>query len=206
MTHSSTLLTIRERNKRKRLFGWILIYIILIACFIFAVYWQTKRVNTLGFASGELQLTTSKIKYTVGDTVTYTLKNGLSQPLTFVNTCPQEPLFVYSWTNNTWVRIHATAASSACSGEPKQRTIAAGGTYTQSFADWPNLFNKPGIYRIVGLATNYTALPYADFQVVAKPVAPKIQTRTQVIIQKVITPVYITVPSSGGDGGGGGDN
>lgn len=205
----TTLATIRERNKRKRLIGWIFFYLFLLAGFIFSAYWQVQKVNTLNFASGTLKLTTSKTKYTVGDTISYTLTNGLGQPITFTNTCPQEPLYTYSWTNDAWVRIHDTAAAAACNGQPKQRTIAAGGSYTQTFAAWPNLFSKPGIYRVVALATNYTALPYADFQVVAKPVPPKVQVRvqTQVIIQKIVTPIYIPAPTrSGGDGGGGGDN
>lgn len=207
MTDTSRVLTtIRERNKRKRLVGWLFMYILLTAIFIFAVYWQVKRVNTLNFASGELQLTTSKTQYTVGDTVSYTLKNGLSQPITLVNRCPNPPLYIYTWTNNSWVRIHDVANQSVCIGEPKQMTIKTDRSYTQNFTNWPKLFNKPGIYRIVELATNYTALPYADFRVVAKPLPPRVQT--QVVIQKVITPIYITVPSSGGGdgGGGGGDN
>lgn len=204
MTQDSTLTTIRDRNKYKRLVGWILIYMLLIGGFVLIVYWQASRVNTLNFASGQLQLTTSKTSYTVGDKISYTLKNGLNHRITFLNVCPQEPLYAYSWINNSWVRIHDTATASACASHPKQRTIPAGGSYTQSFANWPKLFNKPGIYRIVGLATNYTALPYTDFRVVAKPVVPTpiIQTRTQIIIQKVITPIYIPVPSTGG----GGDN
>jgi plastocyanin len=197
------LATVHERNRHKRVVGWVLFYSVLIASFIFIVLWQANRVNTLGFASGRLQLTTSKIKYTVGDTVSYTLKNGLDHPITLVNTCPQAPLYAYSWTNNSWVRITDSAAASSCAGEQPTHTIPAGGSYSQNFANWPHLFAKPGIYRIVGLATNYTALPYTDFQVVAKPVSQQVQTRTQVIIQRVITPVYITVPSSGGDGGGG---
>ena len=205
---TAVLTTIRERNKRKRLAGWALLYLLLIAIFIFAVYWQIKRINTLGFASGVIQLTTSKTKYTVGDTISYTIKNGLSQPIVLINRCPHSPLYIYTWTNNSWVRIHNIANQSVCSEEPKQTTLGSGQSYTQSFTNWPKLFNKPGIYRIVELATNYTALPYADFQVVAKPVAPKVQT--QVVIQKVITPIYITVPSSGGggdgSGGGGKDN
>jgi hypothetical protein len=204
MTKNNSLATIRERNKIKRLTGWALLYLVLIALFIFAIYWQTKRVNTLNFANGEIQLTTSKTKYTVGDSISYTLKNDLSEPITLVNTCPQNPLFAYEWSNNSWIRIHDTASSSACLNQPKQRILPVGGTYTQSFDNWPNLFNKPGIYRIVGLATNYTALPYADFQVVAKPVPVKVQTQTQVIIQKVITPIYIPVPVTSGSGGGGG--
>ena len=209
-TDVSSLTTIRERNKHKRLFGWVFLYLALIISFGFSVYWQAKRVNTLAFPTGTLQLTTSKSKYTVGDTISYTLTNNLHEAITLTNNCPQEPLYVYSWTNNSWVRIHDTAPASACAGQPKQRTIPAGGSYTQNFSNWPNLFKNPGIYRIVGLATNYTALPYADFQVVAKPAPPKVivqvQKQTQVIIQKVVTPIYVPVPtqSSGGDGGGGG--
>lgn len=197
-TQPYALSTVRERNKRKRLIGWILLYIALIAGFVFAVYWQAGRVNTLNFVSGKMELTTSKTQYTVGDPINYTLKNGLGEPVTFVNTCPQEPFYTYSWVNNSWVRIHDTADASVCNGKPMQRTIPAGGSYTQSFTHWPNLFKKPGIYRIVGLATNYTALPYTDFQVIAKPVTPHVQIQTQIRIQKVITPIYITVPSRGG--------
>lgn len=197
MTQRPTLTTIRERNRRKRLIGWVVFYLSLIMTFIAVVYWQAGSVSTFNFASGTLQLTTSKTRYTVGDTVRYTLKNGLSQPVTFVNSCPQEPLYIYSWIKNSWVRIHDTARRSTCVGQPKQHTIPAGGSYTQSFADWPKLFDKPGIYRIVGLATNYTALPYADFQVISKSNAP--QTQTQIIIQKIITPIYIPVPSGGDD-------
>lgn len=206
MSQISDLSTIRVKNKRKRLIGWVLLYLALIVIFMFTLFWQIKKVNTLNFASGELQLSTSKTKYTVGDTISYTLKNGLTKPITFINTCPQEPLYVYSWINNSWIRIHDTARASSCNNLAKQRTILPGNSYTQSFASWPNLFNKPGIYRIVALSTNYRAIPYADFQVVAKPSIPKIQT--QVIIQKVITPIYITPPSySGHDGGSGsGDN
>ncbi|HET8991491.1 MAG TPA: hypothetical protein VFN31_00465 [Candidatus Saccharimonadales bacterium] len=210
MIQNKELATIRERNKRKRLAGWLMFYLLLIALFIYSIYGQTKQVNTLNFPNGTLQLTTTKSKYTVGDTISYTLRNGFKQPITLLNNCPNEPLYVYTWSNNAWVRIHDTANVSACNNTPKQQTIAPGASYSQNFNNWPNLFNKPGIYRIVGFATNYQAIPYADFKVVPKPVAPKVVTQTQVIIQKIITPVYVQVPvsSGGGDsgGGGGGDN
>ena len=197
--------SVQKRNKRQRLATWALVYVLLIVGLGIAIYLQAKRVDTLGFANGQLQLTTSKTKYTVGDTISYTLKNGLSEPITLKNTCPQEPLYAYSWTNNAWVRIHDTAKASVCKGEPSQFTIPAGGSYSQNFSNWPNLFSKPGIYRIVALANNYTALPYTDFQVVAKNGPPTVITRTQVVIQKIITPIYVSAPSDQG-GGGGGDN
>lgn len=195
--------TVHQRNKRKRLVGWIFFYILLVGGFVYLFYSQASRVNTLQFDSGQLQLTTSKVTYTVGDSVGYTIKNNLGHAISFENACPQEPLYVYSWENNAWVRIHDTAAMSACANPAKQTTIQPGASYDASFDNWPNLFKKPGIYRIAVLATNYTAIPYADFLVEAKPVAP--QTKTQIIIQKVITPIYIQVPTAGGGGGGGDD-
>ncbi len=206
--HPLTPITVRERNKRKRIINWALFYIAVIGFFGYFIYQQAININTLDFAHGTLQLTTPKTKYTVGDSISYTLKNGLSESISLASTCPAEPLFVYEWTNNAWVRIHDTAKASACNGVPAERTIPAGGSYTQNFDNWPNLFGKPGIYRLVAYASNYTAIPYADFQVVAKPVVikPQVQVQIQTVIQKVITPVYIQVPSSGGDGGGGGDN
>ena len=188
---------VHQRNKRKRLICWIFFYILLVEGFVYLFYSQAVKVNTLQFDTGQLQLTTSKVKYTVGDSISYTLKNNLAHAVSFENACPQEPLYVYSWENNAWVRIHDTAAISACANMAKQTTIQAGATYSETFDNWPNLFKKPGIYRIVALATNYTAIPYADFQVEAKPVAP--QTQTQIVIQKVITPIYIPVQTGGGD-------
>lgn len=185
-------MTIRERNKRRRLIGWVVLYLLVIVGFVAVVYWQSTRVNTLGFASGQLQITVPKTQFMVGEAISYTLKNGLNKDIALENNCPQEPLHIYSWINNTWVRIHDTAVASACAGQPPMTVIPAGGSTTQNFAKWPNLFAKPGIYRVVGLATNYSELPYADFQVVAKGSGP------QIIYQQVYTPIYITVPGAGG--------
>ena len=87
-----------NRIKKRRLIGWILIYLLLIILFVFAVLWQARRVDTLNFANGTIQLATSKIKYTVGDKISFTIKNGLSEPITFLNSCPSEPFYTYSWT------------------------------------------------------------------------------------------------------------
>ncbi len=198
--------TARQRSRKKRLIAWVIVYLLLFAGFLALVIWQSRRVNTLDFPNGQLQLTVSKTKYTAGDTVTYTLKNGLTNAITLVNKCPGEPLHVYEWENNQWVRIHEQASTSVCATQPKLVSIPSGGSLTKNYANWPKLFAKPGIYRLVAFADNYTALPYVDFQVVAKPTPPP---APQVIYKPVYTPVYTpiyipTVPTGGGDGGGGG--
>ncbi|HVC36529.1 MAG TPA: hypothetical protein VNE40_03780 [Candidatus Dormibacteraeota bacterium] len=196
----TTKLTVRQRNHRKRLFGWIFFYLLVLAIVVAIVYLQGSKVNTLELPNGQLQLTVSKSKYTVGDTVQFTIRNNFSSPIYLLNKCPQELLHVYQFKNSAWERIHDTATSSSCSSAQQKITIPPGTSTTKTYADWPNLFSKPGIYRLVAFADNYPNLAYADFQVVqsSKPIplpAPLI------IYKPVYTPIYIPVT-----GGGGGDN
>lgn len=198
--------TVRHRNRLKRIVGWIFIYLLIFAAFMAVMYRQAIKVNTLDFPKGQIQVTTSKTKYTVGDTITYTINNGLNKAITLVYNCPQEPLHVYQWVNNTWNRIHDTATAAACAGQPNQFSIPAGGSVTKNYAAWANLFNKPGIFRIVAFADNYTGIPYADFQVVAPPPKPVPAPAPQIIYKPVYTPVYtpiyVPTPTPTRDGGG----
>lgn len=196
--------SVRKKRSTKRLVSWVAVYLIILALFLVSIIRQGNKVNTLGFASGQILLSVSKTKYTVGDSISYTIENGLNMPITLENHCPNEPLHVYQWENDQWIRIHSQANQSVCTNQPKQIQIPANSSITRSYADWPKLFNKPGIYRIVAFADNYTALPYADFQVVDKP-APA--PAPQIIYKPVYTPIYTPIyVNGGGDRGGGGDN
>lgn len=197
---------VRQRNHRKRLFGWIFFYILLFAAFIAVVYLQGEKVNTLQLPNGQIQLTTSKSKYTVGDTVSFSLKNNFSTPIYLVNKCPQEPLHVYQYKNSSWQRIHDQAGANACSNTPAKITIPAGGTVTKNYASWPHLFGGPGIYRLVAYADNYPNIAYADFQVVAPPPKPLAAPSPIIIYKPVYTPVYTPIYIPAPSGGGGGDN
>lgn len=196
----------RKIRRTKRLIEWIIFYTLLIVTFLLFMYMQAKDVNTLGFASGQINLTTSKNKYTVGDSIAYTITNNLATSVVITSSCPAEPLHVYKWDNGQWSRIHDTATANSCTTIPSQLSLASGKSITRTYDAWKNLFSQPGIYRIVALATNYISLPYADFQVVSPPPAPiQIQAPApQIIYQQIYTPVYVPVPSGGGTGGGGG--
>ncbi len=199
----SSAQAVYAKHRTRRVVLTVLFYLLLFAIFIFVMYEQASKVNTLEFAAGQIQLTTSKTKYTVGDTVDYKLTNGLNTPITLLFDCPNPPFHVYQWTNNQWVSMSAQAKASACVNQPKQIKLNPGQSISKNYSAWPSLFNKPGIYRIVAYANNYTALPYADFQVVDKP-APA--PAPLIIYKPVYTPIY--VPTSGGDhsSGGGSDN
>lgn len=199
----SRLQTIRERNRRKRLLGWILFYLLFLLLFLLLVLMEAGKVNTLGFTTGQITVSTSKTKYTAGETVVYTLRNGLSKTITLEGACPQEPLHVYEWSNHAWARVHATAAQPACTAAAPALQLGAGQSVTRDYAAWPGLFAHPGIYRLVALADNYNGLPYVDFQVVAKPAKPTPAPAPNVIYQPVYVPVY--VPTGGGGGTRGGD-
>lgn len=191
-------------SKIKRLFSWIIIYILIFGIFLFIIYEQSKKVNTYQFAPGTIQLSVSKTKYVVGQTISYTLKNELTVPIVEINHCPSEPFHTYQWTNFNWVRIHDKTNPKNCLNTPKEQKILENKTITGNFNNFPNLFSKPGIYRIVAYADNYDGLAYADFEVVDKA-----SSNIPIIIYKpvytpVYTPVYVPVQSSGGDGGGGG--
>lgn len=195
MTNSAP--SVRQRNRRKRLIEWIAIYIAIFAAFLVIIFWQSGKVNTLGFPAGQILLSVSKSKYTVGQTVAFTITNDLSNAITLVDNCPNEPLHVYQWESNQWVRIHAQAKSSNCNNQANRTVIQPHATLTRNYANWPQLFAKPGIYRLVAFADNYTALPYVDFQVVGKnqSAAPTI------IYQTIYTPIYVNSEQAptGGD-------
>lgn len=196
-----------EEGRRRRLIGWSVFYVILLVSFALVLYRQTRQVNTYQLASGHILLTTSKSSYTAGDTVSYTIFNQLNSVITLKNKCPNEPLNVYEWKKSKWQPIHAKS-SSACKS-PSSQVIQPGKSYKGSYADWQSLFNSPGIYRIALLASNYNGLAYADFDVVAKPVANTQPQAPKIIIKNVYTPIYVPVPTTyGGDtgGGGGSDN
>ncbi len=196
----SSAQAVYAKHRTRRIILTILFYVILFIAFLLLMYQQANKVNTLEFAAGQIQLTTSKTKYTVGDTVTYTIKNGLNTPITLLFDCPNQPFHVYQWTNNQWVSMTAKAKPSACTNQPKQVKLAPNATLTKNYSAWSSLFNKPGIYRIVAYANNYTSLPYADFQVVDKSTN---DTTPLIIYKPVYTPVYtpIYIPSSSGSDG-----
>ena len=190
-----------RKNHHKRLINWSLFYSLLAVLFIIFFVKQINNVNTMNFAPGQLNLTMSKSSYTVGDNISFSIKNNFNVPITLIDKCPKPWLHVYSYSSGIWNQISATASASYCQSQPSQLVIKPGDTISENYNAWSGMFSSPGIYRIAILAENYNGLAYADFKVEAKPV--QVSAPAPVVIYKpVYTPVYIPVPVSGG----GGDN
>lgn len=157
------------RNHKITYIKWGAVYLLLFA-FLAAIFLLVaNRIHTYSIPKGSFELTVPYAKYVVGDTVTFTLKNNFNSPAYVANECPREPLAVYKLENETWVRVHDEAPSDSCELKDRQILIPAGGQQAGSFAAWKNLFASPGKYRIVAYVEYFDAMPYQDFEVIAKP-------------------------------------
>lgn len=194
-----------KKNRLKRIIIWVIVYLLIFIFFLFIVILQSSNVNTLQFPAGQIELTTNKYKYYTGETISYTITNKLENKIELLNHCPNEPLHIYEWLNYSWKRVLAKSSQPCTSNKPI--IIQPNKSYTNNLNNFASLFKKPGIFRIVAYADNYTSLPFADFIIISKsnPIQPQIIYKP--VYTPVYTPIYVRSPS-GGDGSSktGGDN
>lgn len=169
-------------SKRFSRVAWLLFWAALLSLLAYGFYQVVGNIQMRSLPSGQIQLSVPYSKYLVGETITFTIKNNYNSAVYLINDCPSEPLNVYRQENGAWVRIHDTASITDCPTENRQIEVAANGSVNGSFAPWHNLFNTPGKYRVVAYVEYYDALPYQDFEIVAKYVpAPKPAVSTPVL-------------------------
>ncbi len=170
--------------------AWLLFWIVSLGILAYGIYLIIGNIQMRSLPAGQIRLSVPYSKYLVGETVTFTIKNNFNSAIYLTNDCPAEPLYVYRQENGAWVRIHDTAAASDCPTESRQIEVAANGSVSGSFAPWHNLFNTPGKYRVVAYVEYYDALPYQDFEVVAKYVPAPKPAPAPVVTKPVIPYVY----------------
>lgn len=153
------------------------------------------RITTKTLPEGNITVTTPYQTYLLGEEITFTVHNNFNSSIVLKNNCPTEPLDVYRYENDKWVRIHDTADSKACMSNQRMVTIPANGQRDASFASWPRLFDKPGKYRIVAYVDYYEQLPFADFEIIEKPSSSNPQAAISSTISKNVTPT-VTTPST----------
>lgn len=168
------MIRVSELNNAKhpltiRIF-WAVVYLSIIAALAIGVYVAAGRIRTHTLPVGEVQLTIPYSKYLTGETVSFTLKNNYNSPIYIINNCPSEPLAVYRLESGIWIRQHDQASANDCHIEQRQVVVPANGIVNGTFAPWHNLFAQPGKYRVVAYVEYYNALPYQEFEVIARPV------------------------------------
>lgn len=149
---------------------WVIFYVALFSGFIYLSAKVYNEHNEDKLPSGHIVLSVGKTKYQLNDKITFKIQNNFPNTIYVINNCPEEPLNVYRWENNEWKQIHDTAKdkNSNCYKQPRQIAIGARSSIEYDFEDWPNLFKKPGVYRLVMKLDHYDDLPYQDF-VILKP-------------------------------------
>jgi uncharacterized membrane protein len=148
---------------------WAIVYAVIIVGTLTSFYYIGNKIATHTIPVGDVQLSVPYSKYLVGESVTFTLHNGFNSTIYVINNCPDEPLEVFRQENNTWVRIHDKAAIGDCSSNERQIAVTANSSISGTYEAWKNLFSTPGKYRIVAYVEYYNALPYEDFEIIAKP-------------------------------------
>lgn len=156
----------KDESVRLRNF-WIIFYAVIIAAIIVLGARLYRSHSGDRLPSGHIELTVNKTRYQPGEIVEFTVKNNFPTTIYVSNTCPAEPLNVYQWQDKRWLQIHDTAIDedSDCYNQPRNIPVPANKSLTYNYSDWPNLFAKPGVYRIVMLIDHYDQLPFQDFVV-----------------------------------------
>lgn len=176
------------------IFGWIIFYAVIIFGGYYAISVLYNEHDEDSFPSGQITLSTNKERYQPKDTIKFTIKNNFPTKIYVNNNCPEEPLYVYKWQDDAWKQIRAKAESkdSKCYTQPRKVAIQPNSELSYDFSDWPSLFAKPGVYRIVMSIDHYDDLPYADF-VVLKPV--EVIEKNETIIQPQINQEQTNTPA-----------
>lgn len=150
---------------------WLAFYVALaigIGFFVYHLYTEHKE-DVL--PAGYVDLKVGKQKYQPGDTVSFKVTNNFPTTIYITNNCPEEPLDVYKWDGSKWHQIHDyyNGHDGMCSDQSRRIAIKPNSTLSYSYKDWPDLFKKSGVYRIVMRVDHYEGVPYQDFTVLNKP-------------------------------------
>ena len=153
--------------KRNTVIG--VVGVVILAVIIAILFIAGTKITTKTVPKGNISVTTPYQTYLLVEEISFTIHNNFNSSIVIKNNCPTEPLDVYRYENDKWVRVHDTADEKACMSNQRTVTIPANGQRDASFAPWPRLFDKPGKYRIVAYVDYYEQLPFADFEIIEKP-------------------------------------
>lgn len=174
--------------------AWAVFYVSLMTGALFLLYSIGQTLVSRTIPAGNIKLSVTKQHYKMGEAVQFTIKNNFTSQVYVNNACPEEPLLVYKWDGRQWTGVHKTIAKSLCKDQKRQIVIAAHESTEGSYVLWQELFNTPGLYRIVAVVNNYNGLPFADFEVMKPP--PTAEPATETIINNNTTPSIPSTPSS----------
>ena len=107
-------MVIEHLQRSKRAGALYMVFVVPIAI---GGYIATSGSFASSVPTDTIQLTLSKAQYKVGEEVSFTLTNTGEEAVYVGNNCPNEPLSVYRFADNDWVRIHDERDASDCAGQ-----------------------------------------------------------------------------------------
>lgn len=160
---------------------WIGVYAsLLLAISVMGIY-TANRVHSYKIPIGAVSLEVPYNKYLVGESIGFTVKNNFNSSIFITNHCPDEPLAVYRQEAGKWTRLHSKSKTKSCDDSASKVEVKPGSSRSANFDDWPDLFSKPGIYRVVVYIGYFNQMPYQDFEIIAKPEIPAPITPTPAV-------------------------
>ena len=118
-------------------------------------YIVTRGIQATPLASDKLVLTATKDAYAPGEEVKLLLSNDTDSVVYVQDHCPEPPLAISYKNGQTWEEIHIKTASKACANDKRHIAIQPHTSAPIHYDDWPQLFARPGTYRITAQLENY---------------------------------------------------
>lgn len=154
----------------RRYLPWVLVYLFVIGGTTAFGATMYDKYETYRLPSGSIELSVDKTAYQLGETITFTVTNHFPVPIYVTNQCPKEPLNVYRWEEETWIPLYAQSRDAdECPEEERDVAIESEESRSYTFNDWPELFEKPGVYRIAAEIDHSNDIPFQDFVVLIPP-------------------------------------
>jgi hypothetical protein len=156
-------------NPRRNTIAWVVFYLIIAALVLVGFFLFSNRLRTYSIPTGTVSLSIPYKTYLVGEPITFTVNNGYNTTIYIKNDCPDEPLNVYRYQSEKWVRIHDKTSEKSCTSKDRQVAVPAFASQSGNYKNWPNLFKKAGKYRVVAYIKYFNVIAYQDFEVIDKP-------------------------------------
>ncbi len=115
--------------------------------FVLQLFGIGKPVDKDNTEKNDIEITTQNSSYNLGDSIILNITNNLDTDITIENSCPEEPLDIYKYSNGEWNEITAKGVEiDNCS----DIIVQSNTTYGINYGPWKNsIFSEKGDYKFV---------------------------------------------------------
>ncbi len=152
----------------------ILIFVFILQTKIISEYleknyhdiFKMTRVYKKTLPNESISIITSKDEYKIGEEIFFAIQNKTEKTLFIENECPWEPIEIYEYKNNKWVKLKARSSIVKCENAKEiiLKPYELSGT---SFLPWSNIIlNNSGTYKLEVDIEGYKNSVEKEFKIV----------------------------------------